>query len=383
MVRSNIPKSSAYWHFRINDLSEEQLQHLKMADTEWIVIGEIEIGDIAKGQHYHCAIKFKRSYEFTRVKKMLVFNQSLIKDLHFWLEPKYPNSTIQQFIQYCIKNGCRYKTIIYEQLGAIEPEQSGIINTIIPDNKEDKKKELSILRQQHAECGNIEWFRDNDFKFMCSAEFQRLLVWAQPDATKCIDKLDNYFIWGASGEGKSSSIEFLYPDCYRKIKNNEKWDNYFNLKLEHETVYFDELDDMESIEKCCGGYEGLKTMAEVYPFAVRQNYGNRQLMIRPKRIIISSNYTPSQLFATPNKYGRVMPHLEIVLKTFHRKFKVVHISEWQKMNNIRFNRDTQRTEWLTNGTFVTVEEVNNVEMNMEDTRYWDLSLNSSLYKFSN
>lgn len=378
MVKSNIPKSSAYWHFRINDLSVEQYNYLKNADVEWIIIGNVEVGDIAKGQHYHCAVKFKRSYEFARVKKMLLFNQKLIHDIHYWLEPKYEFSTIDQFINYCIKNGEQYR------FGIDKEENEDLVDLPPSPTKgelaEANKKELAIKRQEHSEIGDIEWFRKYDFKFMCSAEFNRLLVWAQPDATECLEMLCNYFIYGNSGTGKSSSIEHLFPDCYRKIKNNEKWDSFFNLRKSHETVYFDELDDMDSIEKCCGGYEGLKTMAEVYPFAVRQNYGNRQLMIRPKRIIISSNYSPSQIFGTPNKYGRVMPHIDMVLKTFHRKFKVLHITEWQKLNNIKFNKETMRTEDIISNIPIipTLEDIEKKEkaerrlMNLEDDRYWSL-----------
>nr|WAE43060.1 MAG: replication associated protein [Cressdnaviricota sp.] len=342
----NIPHESKYWHFRINDTSDEQFELLKNLECEFIVIGAVEIGDVAKGRHYHCAIKFDRSYGKISVLRKVLYNKKLMDDVHWHLSPKYKNSTQDQFIKYVIKNGKDFMKGIefIEEEGDLEEGELPAPPVSKGEQKAKEKFELSIIRKEKAAIGDIEWFRENDFRYMASAEFNRLLVWAQPDETKCLDKLDNYFIYGNSGTGKSSSIEFLYPGCYRKIKNNEKWDSYFNLNEKHKTVYFDELDDMDAIDKCCGGYEGLKTMAEVYPFAVRQNYGNRQLMIRPERIIITSNYTPSQIFSTPNKYGRQPAHLDMLLRTFHRKFKVMSISDWQLMNGIQFNNETQRTE---------------------------------------
>ena len=38
--------------------------------------------------------------------------------------------------------------------------------------------------------------------------------------------LNNFIIWGPSGSGKSSSISYLYPNCYKKQKGTQYWDAY-------------------------------------------------------------------------------------------------------------------------------------------------------------
>ena len=356
-------QESRYWHYRTNNISQEHLNYLKTVECDWSFIGDVEVGEKAKGEHRHAVFKFSRSIRKSGVaKKVCSKRENKHNEGGYWyLAAKYLDSSIAQFVKYVFKG--KTENIVHGDVNQyldiaglkIDKTMVGDVPThqiiekkskdeILAENAE-KKKKLDDERFYRASIGDITWFRENDRKYMCTADFNRQLVWAQPDATESLkDKnLDNYFIYGASGTGKSSSINYLYNDekLYKKIKTNEKWDSYFNLV--HETVYFDELDSMEDIEQAVGGYEGLKTMADAYPFAVRQNYGNRQLMIRPKRIIITSNYTPSAVFSTPNRYGRQICHIDTVLTTFKRRFKVMHISEWQKLNRIWFDQDILRT----------------------------------------
>lgn len=330
-----IVKESRYWHFRINDLTNEQYNKIINSEYDWIRVGEIEPGRVdINNKHYHVAIKFKKAIPLSTVKGRLLLNKDLHQD-KWYLGAKYGDATILDFINYTIKNGCRFeKGINKKEL---------IENKKLDDEIKNDKIDINKERKYRASIGDLAWFDENDSSFMFTSTFNRMLVWAQPNKTEVLKSFRGDFIYGTTGTGKSSSINYLFPDCYRKIKNNEKWDSYFNLKDAHKVVYFDELDDLDTLEKCCGGFEGLKTMAEVYPFAVRQNYGNRELMIRPERIIITSNYTPSQIFSQENRYGKKMNNMETKLKQFYRKFKVWHISEWQKHNNIVFDTINQRT----------------------------------------
>lgn len=330
------PRESKYWHFRINDNSEEQLERLKDLDCEWIIIGEIEFDETKhKGNHYHVAIKFKTSISINPALNRILYNKKLIKDLHYYLEPKYTNSTIEQFVNYCIKSGIQFEK-------GTETLNNNKVKTTNKEDLVENKEAFLKERQYRLQIHDLDWFRENDFKFMGSADFQRQLVWAQKDCNDKLTKLDNYFIYGEPCTGKSSSVDFLYPNCYRKIKNNDKWDSYCNHKLDHKVVYFDEMDDLDTYDLCMGGLEGIKEKCDIYPFNVRQNYGNRQLSIRPTTFIITSNFTPSQIFSQENRYGKKMNNIEIKLQAFNRRFKVMHISEWLKMNDLYFCKFDQR-----------------------------------------
>lgn len=346
-------QESRFWHYRTNDISDEHLDKLKNVSCVWSFIGNVESGEEEKGLHRHAVFKFNRSYRDSKVIKELCSRQETYanRDNSWYLEPKYINSSIEGFVKYVFKDnltnlvhgnvsiiGLRSE-IVQEQIQDMDPD---LPKKLSKEEIEENKRDLQRNRHKHASVGNIDWFRENDQKYMCGADFSRLLVWSQPDATKKLDKIENYFIYGDSGTGKSSSVDYLFPDCYRKIKNNEKWDSYYNLKEGHEVVYFDEMDSTDEFEMCMGGFVGIKEKTDIYPFPVRQNYGNRSLMIRPKMFIITSNFTPSQIFSTENKYGRKPPHLEMMLRTFNRRFKVMHVSEWHRLNNIKFDEEIQR-----------------------------------------
>lgn len=342
------PKESRYYHFRINDLSDEQLNYIKSCQQlEWAVIGVVENDEAAKGRHYHVAIKFNHAVAPSAALKRLLYNSKLHTS-QYYCKPKLKVSSVEQFIKYCIKNGVKEtigkppNTNEVEEAPYYMGEEYTAINSGVKKSKEQVNQELFEQRWHAAQQGNIEWFMDNDRKFMMTNHFGKLITNAQPDIKYNLDKLDNWWVYGEPGTGKSSSIDFLYPKCYRKIKNNEKWDSYFSQREGHEVVYFDELDTFDSFEMCLGGIDGMKEKTDVYPFPIRQNYGSRQIMIRPKTLIITSNFTPSQLFSQPNKYGRTTPNVEMVLKAFNRRFKVVHISQWLELNGLVFDHQKKR-----------------------------------------
>lgn len=342
------PKESRYYHFRINDMSDEQLAYIKSCQQlEWAVIGVVENDEAAKGRHYHVAIKFNHAVAPSAALKRLLYNSKLHSS-QFYCKPKLKVSSVEQFIKYCIKNGV--KEIIGKPPNTNEVEEAPYymgeeyigINNEVKKTKDQVNQELFELRWKAAQIGDIEWFMENDRKFMMTNSFAKLIANSQPDVVGNLDKLDNYYVWGEPGTGKSSSIDFLYPQCYRKIKNNEKWDSYFSQRKGHEVVYFDELDTFDSFEMCLGGIDGMKEKTDVYPFPIRQNYGSRQIMIRPKTLIITSNFTPSQLFCQPNKYGRSTPNIEMILKAFNRRFQVMHISKWLEINKLVFDHQKKR-----------------------------------------
>lgn len=353
MQNSKIPKESRYWHLRINDFSTEQLDYIKSAiNLEWCIISNIEKDDTAKAAHVHVAIKFKHAITRSVAFKRLIFNQAL-HSTQFYLEPKYNTSTKEQFVNYVIKNGYQYKQgeppFIIEP-AAVEGSTPNSQDQIVKRTKKQIEKEaadkLFNARWEAAKIGDINWFIENDRKFMMSAHFGRLMVNAQPDINENLESIEDAFIYiyGAPGTGKSSSIDFLYPKCYRKLKNNEKWDSYYTLKPEHKVVYFDELDSYEELELCMGGIAGLKEKCDIYPFPIRQNYGSRQIMIRPEKIIFTSNFTPRQIFAGSNKYGRKLANIEMITKAFYRRFKVYHINDWLALNHLKFNAEIKRIE---------------------------------------
>ena len=335
-------------------MSNEQYNYiLSCQNVEWIYVGVVENDEQAKGRHYHVAVKFKRAINKDRATMRLLYNKKLHTS-QYYIEGKYKSANVKDFIKYCIKNGIRHQVGVgpLAESDAESPgeddDTNGQLSIQQVESKKKKKeaedKELFEKRWAAAQRGDIEWFMDNDRKFMMTNQFGKIMTNAQPDIHENLEQLDNYYIYGEPGTGKSSSVDFLYPACYRKIKNNEKWDSYYTMREGHQVVYFDELDSLEDLEMCMGGVSGLKEKSDVYPFPVRQNYGSRQISIRPKTMIITSNFTPSQLFTMPNKYGRHIPNVEMLIRAFTRRWKVMHVNTWLNMNGLVFNKQKKRIQ---------------------------------------
>lgn len=104
-------------------------------------------------------------------------------------------------------------------------------------------------------------------------------------ATECIPVLDNVWIVGGSGIGKSKYCWDTFPGAYRKALN--KWWCHY---LDQTVVIIEDVDP--SHEKWMGSF--LKLWSDHYPFMAERKGGSRQ--IRPQKIVVTSNYTIAQVF---------------------------------------------------------------------------------------
>lgn len=115
------------------------------------------------------------------------------------------------------------------------------------------------------------------------------------------DELNNYWIYGPAGTGKSRSVREFFGDSLY-VKNPNKWfDGYDGEK-------FILIDD---VHPDWVGKTALKIWADHYPFSPEVKGGHFKL-IRPEGVIVTSNYSIEQCF----------PHQED-LEPMRRRFKVI------------------------------------------------------------
>jgi hypothetical protein len=119
-------------------------------------------------------------------------------------------------------------------------------------------------------------------------------------ATECVSVLDHLWIFGATGTGKSRYVFDKFPGAYRKALN--KWWCHYVCE---DVVVIEDVDPSQ--EKWLGHL--LKIWSDHYPFIAERKGGSRS--IRPKRIIITSNYRLSQVFRD----------VDGILKPLQRRFK--------------------------------------------------------------
>lgn len=123
-------------------------------------------------------------------------------------------------------------------------------------------------------------------------------------------ELDNLWIWGPSGCGKSRYVREHYPTFYNKGMN-KWWDGY----MHEETVVLDDMDPKH------GEFLGyfLKIWADHYAFNAEVKGG--MLRIRPKRIIVTSQYSLDQVFPDSTTQQALFRRFKIVTwDTFFKEF---------------------------------------------------------------
>lgn len=121
-----------------------------------------------------------------------------------------------------------------------------------------------------------------------------------PDLTS----LDNTWIYGEPGIGKTSKARTDHPDYYDKDKSK-----YWNGYTDQDAVL---IDDLELDEKFMLGH--LKKWAQHKPFPAEDKFGQMR-QIRPKTIMVTSNFHPNRIWDQ-----------EIDQKAIGRRFKVIHMT---------------------------------------------------------
>lgn len=107
----------------------------------------------------------------------------------------------------------------------------------------------------------------------------------QSESLKPLDQLPGEFYYGPSGTGKSLLARQLHPNAY--IKNcNKWWDGYTG----QDTVIIDDISPPLAKALC----HHIKNWVDHYPFTAEVKGGS--LFIRPKIIIMTSNYDLKTLF---------------------------------------------------------------------------------------
>lgn len=253
-MQFKMAKQSKNWCFTLNNYSpeeEEAVQNLK--DVKYLVYGR-EIG-ASLTPHLQGTIVFQVPKRLTGVSK-LIPRAHLEQCRALW-----------ESIQYCKKEGNVYEKgsppMTQQQKGdierarwsdAVESAKKGRLEDIPPDMYARLYRTWKEIRKDHMETPE--------------------------DA----DGVTGVWFWGESGSGKSRAARAEFPKAYFK-NANKWWDGYQG----QENVIIDDLDPTHA---CLAHY--LKIWMDRYAFVAETKGG--AISIRPKRIIITSQYSIGSIF---------------------------------------------------------------------------------------
>lgn len=164
--------------------------------------------------------------------------------------------------------------------------------------------------------GEIETIREEApatyFHHIRTIEYHRTRAGTKPPA---LERLCNEWVWGKSGTGKTIQFKLVYGESMYKKDQNKWWCAY---NEEQDVVIIEDL-DKDKAREYMGAW--LKIWADYDPFLAESKGGNTRY-IRPRKIIVTSNWKPSEIWADPQ-----------MLEPIERRFKIreekgEHVQEW-------------------------------------------------------
>ena len=198
------------------------------------------------------------------------------------LEPR--RGTVDQAVDYCKKEGD------FEEFG---------IKPLSQSEKGKKEKERWSDAFQAAKEGRFDDIPE-DLRTRYYGTYKKIRE-DSIEKPKVLDTLDNEWRYGPTGTGKSRTAHEKYPGAYIKKANTKWWDGY----IDQEVVIIDDFDKYH-VQL---GYE-LKIWLDHYPFPAERKGGS--VMIRPKKIIVTSNYRPEEIWEDPKTLEPILRRVELV-----------------------------------------------------------------------
>ena len=257
-----MPRSKNFT-FTVNNYSQDHIDMLKEHNCRAMGYGK-EVGDSGT-PHLQGWVCYINARQFSAVvKKLPGAHVEIMK------------SKLEVNRKYCAKDGD------YIEWGDIPMTQ---------EEKGKEEKERWIRNLDLAKAGKVEEI-DADIQMRYYGTIKKIAADHAPKP-KPVDELDNRWYYGASGTGKSKLARTDNPGAYIKL-NNKWWDGY-----DGEDVVI--IDDFDKYDIALSGH--LKRWSDHYPFPAEFKGGVK--VIRPKRIIVTSNYSPEEIWEDEATLGPI------------------------------------------------------------------------------
>lgn len=189
--------------------------------------------------------------------------------------------------------------------------------------KGEQGKEYWKTKIKQSEEGKFQEIKEEDpklyFHHLRTIQYHRTNAAIKPKGLRGGDT-PNAWLWGPPGTGKTLGAEIMYREHYKKDPTNKWWDGY----NDEEVVIMDDLDVVDA-QKYMGKY--IKIWCHNKPFSAECKGGNTR-MIRPKRIIVTCNWKPDDIWQDPN-----------MLIAINRRFEVIEVDGKELEKHIEMEKE--------------------------------------------
>jgi hypothetical protein len=250
------------FRFVLNNYTQEEEDAVKAWDCRYLVFGH-EIAPTTGTPHLQGYVYWHSQKTFSACKKL---NQRM--------DWRTCDATPEENREYCIKDG----DDVFEK-GICPMSQK---------NKGDTEKQRWAEIIELAENGDWEKLKLDHPKVYAN-QLQKLEI-VHSKRPRKLENLDHetiphFWYYGDPGTGKSLGARREAPDAYIKDPKTKWWNLY---DLEDDVI----IDDFDKYQVAQGG--DMKRWLDIYPFMAECK--GTQMMIRPKRIIVTSNYHPNDIW---------------------------------------------------------------------------------------
>lgn len=275
---------SKFWCFTLNNCHNYDALN-NILNWEYMVAGK-EVG--ANGTpHLQCFVAYKVRTKFSTVK-----NQ--IPRAH--IEKMGQFSTPKKAADYCKKEGD------FMEFGELPDWRGG------KSGGEAKAANFRAMIAA-AKSGDLDGVEElNPVAYVQHYHAFKRIVQDHPAACRPLDDVCGIWYVGEPGVGKSHKARADYPNFYDKAIN-KWWDGY---QGEDAVI----LDDLDLVHHVLGHH--LKRWADKYPFPAEQK--GTTVQIRPKNIIVTSNYTIEEIFTQGG---------DVLVSALKRRFEVIRVLDWR------------------------------------------------------
>lgn len=263
--------------FTLNNYGPTDLNDIcfRMVDCKYLVVGH-EVGENGT-PHLQGFVSFENARSFKHLK-------ALLPRAH--IEIKCANSTFKQASDYCKKDGH------FHEQGELpkDPSAKGV---------DEKARWASIIAL--AEAGDWDTIKEEyPVEYATKLRMLEYLHAKRPrELVECA--APHQWIYGPPGTGKSRMARDKNPGAFIKDPTEKWWDGY-----DDEEVVI--IDDFDKFQVKQGG--DMKRWLDRYPFQAQVKGG--YCKVRPVKIIVTSNYHPSEIWDDAVTVQAILRRVELV-----------------------------------------------------------------------